>query len=124
MWTTPRPYAGPHRHRDSGGKDMVDVMLNEYETICPECKGSGAVEHPAWPAFNLQYPNWWNMKPKPESPHTPMEKDCCTCDGSGIILTPKGDALIDFIIRHITVWYSEQRCYHLCRKFERRNHNV
>lgn len=76
-------------------------MLDGYEIICPECKGDGAIEHPDWTAFNQQYPRWWNMKPQPEPPRVPEEQDCGTCDGSGVVLTPQGKNLMDFIKRHL-----------------------
>jgi len=65
----------------------------EAEQSCPECHGTGVVEHPAWRAYWAAHPaglptaeddaRWFSAQGYGTIP--PEEWDCDECDGTGVL---------------------------------------
>lgn len=57
--------------------------IEELEVTCEDCQGKGKIMNDIYcPA---------------------KEVACGACDGNGVILTEKGEQMVDFILRHIKV---------------------
>ncbi len=57
--------------------------VEELEVTCEECQGRGRL------MYDMYCP--------------PREARCHACEGNGVILTDKGEQMVDFILRHIKV---------------------
>jgi len=76
--------------------------LLESETVeCGECKGCGAVVHPAWRRFWAEYGHLkgyqFGKAMEEKGPREPEEITCLRCGGTGKVLTERGKRVAEMV---------------------------
>ncbi len=99
---------------------VVDLGAPALEQWCPECAGSGSLHSAAWARWDeeharlsVQAVDAWRepilqsivaerlADLSARSPHEPRVLACTRCAGNGVVPTPFGSTVLDFVRRHL-----------------------